>query len=147
MSAVKIHSARVMLVEGSAQEFAPEVASAAGMQGYAILLPPCEESERLLDMLWRISIAYAGMPRLLKRRANVSKMVEAVMSKRNRDSGPSNSPRKSELSDLTLRDRMTPAEVLKHPAAPNAKLRKATADSGRFSSTKPVKNASARKKS
>ena len=107
MSAIKIHSPRVILVEGSADEFVPRAEPAADMHGFAIMVPPGEGGERLLDMLRRITMAYAGMPRLLMRQANVRKMVEAVMSKESREPKPVRRPaRKSGLADLTRRDRM-----------------------------------------
>ena len=80
MSEVKIYSRNVVLVEGSADELVPNAESAAGMHGFAIMVPPGEGSEWLLDLLWRITIAYAGLRRLLMNRATVLKMVEAVMS-------------------------------------------------------------------
>ena len=80
MSEVKIYSSNVVMVEGSADELVPNAASAAGMHGFAIMVPPGEGSDWLLDMVWRITIAYAGLRRLLMNRSTVLKMVEAVMS-------------------------------------------------------------------
>ena len=80
-----IHSDRVMLLEGDADEIVPNAKLAANMHGFVIMVPPGEGGERLLDMLWRITMAYAGMPRLLASRPTVSKMVEAVWSKENRE--------------------------------------------------------------
>lgn len=80
MSQVKIYSRNVVLVEGNADELVPHTESAVGMHGYAIMVPPGEGSEWLLDMVWRITIAYAGLRSLLMRRSTVRKMVEAVMS-------------------------------------------------------------------
>jgi hypothetical protein len=72
------------------------------MHGFVIMVPPGEGGERLLDMLWRITMAYAGMPRLLRGRATVSKMVEAVWSKESREPKPARRPaRKSGLTGLT----------------------------------------------
>ena len=79
MSTTKIHSPRAILVERDAAEFVPNAESAAGMHGFAIIVPPGEVSEWLLDMFWRITIAYAGLPSLLMNQATVRKMVEAVM--------------------------------------------------------------------
>lgn len=93
MSAIKIHSPRVILVEGAAEEFVPNVEPAADMHGFAIMVPPGEGSEWLLDMLWRITMAYAGMPSLLTSRANVRKMIEAVMSRESRELKPARRPR------------------------------------------------------
>lgn len=75
-----IKSPRVILVEGEADEFIPGVESASGMHGFAIVVPTEQRDGWLLDILWRITMAYAGMPSLLSNRAKVSKMVEAVMS-------------------------------------------------------------------
>lgn len=92
MSAIKIQSPRVILVEGNADEFVQRTEPAADMHGFAIMVPPCEEGERFLDLLWRITMAYAVRPSLLKRRANVGKMVEAVMSKESREPKPARPP-------------------------------------------------------
>lgn len=94
MSAIRIHSGKVILVEGDAEEFVPKVEPAAGMHGFAIMVPPGGGGDRLLDMVWRIAIAYAGVPRLLYSRANVRQMVQAVMSreKRSEDSPKLKSP-------------------------------------------------------
>lgn len=80
MSEIKIHSANVILIEGCAHEFVPNAKPATDMHGFVIMVPPGEGSDWLLDMVWRISMAYAGLPRLLMNRGTVRKMVEAVMS-------------------------------------------------------------------
>lgn len=117
MSAIKILSPRVILIEGNADEFVPNAESAAGMHGFAILVPPGEDHEWLLDMLWRITIAYAGRPSLLMRRAMVSKMVEAVMSKESREPEPARRPaRKSGPAERAQPDRPVPAKVPISPA-------------------------------
>lgn len=87
-----IHSESVILVEGDADEIAPNAKLAADMHGFVIMVPPGEGGERLLDMLWRITMAYAGMPRLLRSRTTVRKMVEAVWSKESRDPKPARRP-------------------------------------------------------
>ena len=79
-----IYSPKVVLVEGKADEFVPNTQSAVGMHGLAIMVAPGERGDWLLDMVWRITTAYAGMPSLLYSRANVRKMVEAVMSHQSR---------------------------------------------------------------
>ena len=76
-----IHSQRVILIEGDADEIVPNAKLAADMHGFVIMVPPGEGGERLLDMLWRITMAYAGMPSMLRSRTTVRKMVEAVWSK------------------------------------------------------------------
>lgn len=123
----RIHSDRVILLEGNANEIVPNAKLAANMHGFVIMVPPGEGGERLLDMLWRITMAYAGLPRLLASRATVRKMVEAVWSKESREPKPASRPaRAAGLADSTQRDQQ--AYIFKGPApAPNAKLRKAIA--------------------
>jgi hypothetical protein len=97
----KIHGQRVNLIEGAADEVAPNAELAANMHGVAIMVPPGEGGERLLDMLWRITMAYEGMSRLLTSGANVRKMVEAVMSYEIWELKPVRRPaRKSRSDDL-----------------------------------------------
>jgi hypothetical protein len=97
-----IHSERVILLEGNADEIVPNAKLAADMHGFVIMVPPGEGGERLLDMLWRITMAYAGMPSMLRSRTTVRKMVEAVMSEESREPKPARRPvRKSGLTDLT----------------------------------------------
>lgn len=83
-----IHSERVILIEGVADEIVPNAKLAVDMHGFVIMVRPGEEGERLLDMLWRITMAYAGMPSMLRSRTTVRKMVEAVWSKESREPGP-----------------------------------------------------------
>lgn len=78
-----IHSRKVILIESDADEFVPNLESATGMHGFAIMVPPEQRNGWLLDMLWRITMAYAAMPSLLYTRTNVRKMVEAVISRQN----------------------------------------------------------------
>jgi hypothetical protein len=75
-----ITSPNVILIEGEADDFIPNIERATGMHGFAIVVPPDQKDGWLLDMLWRIAMAYAAMPSLLYSRAKVRKMVEAVMS-------------------------------------------------------------------
>lgn len=97
-----IHSERVILVEGNAGEIVPNAKLAADMHGFVITVPPGEEGDRLLDMLWRITMVYTFMPRMLRRRAFLRKMVEAVWSKERREDKPARRPaRKSGKSDHT----------------------------------------------
>lgn len=97
-----IHSERVMLIEGDADEIVPNAKLAADMHGFVIMVPPGEEGERLLDMLWRITMVYTCRPDWLRRRAKVSKMVEAVMSKESREPKPERHPvHKSGKADRT----------------------------------------------
>lgn len=112
MSVVKIDSERAILVEGGADEFAPKLKEAAGMRGFAIMVPHGEDYHWFLDLLWRVTAAYAGMPRLIMNRKTVTQMVEAVMStakcerksarNRARRSGPAGRPK---------RDRPAPREA------------------------------------
>ena len=123
-----IHSERVILIEGSADEIVPNAKLTADMHGFVIMVPPGEGSEWFLDMLWRITMLYAGRPNWLKSRSRVAKMVEAVMSKESREPSPARRPaRRSELADLTRRDRIALVEALIRPPAPNARLRSAVA--------------------
>jgi|SRR6516162_1749798 hypothetical protein len=116
MAVIKIHGQRVILVEGYADEFVPNVEAAVGMQGFAIVVSPGERGEWLLDMLWRITMAYAGMPSLLMSRATVRKMVEAVMSKECREHKLPRIPSsESGSADRAQRDRLPWSSP---PAAP-----------------------------
>jgi len=100
-----IHSERVILLEGNADEIVPNAKLAAGMHGFVIMVPPGEGGERLLDMLWRITMIYAGRPRMLRSRTTVRKMVEAVWGKESRESNPaSHSGRAGKLADSAQRD-------------------------------------------
>jgi len=83
-----IHSERVILLEGNADEIVPKSKLASGMRGFVIMTPTGERSEWFLDMLWRITMLYAGMPSWLRSRARVTKMIEAVMSKESREADP-----------------------------------------------------------
>jgi hypothetical protein len=116
-----IHSERVILIEGDAGEIVPTAKLAADMHGFVIMVPPGEGGERLLDMLWRITMAYAGRPRMLRSRTTVRKMVEAVWSRESREPKPARRPaRAAGLADSTQLDQQAgPAP------APNAKLRRA----------------------
>ena len=87
---IKIHSSRVILAEGNADDFVPGAEEAAGMHGLAIIVPPGESGEQLIDMLWRIAMVYAGLPSLLYSRSKVEKMVEAIMIRKSRKSPASN---------------------------------------------------------
>ena len=83
---IKIHSSRVILAEGTSEEFVPGTEEAAGMHGVAIMVPPGESGEQLIDMMWRIAMVYAGLPSLLYGRSKVEKMVEAIMIRKSRKS-------------------------------------------------------------
>ena len=52
-------------MEGDADEIVPNAKLAADMHGFVIMVPPGDGGERLLDMLWRITMAYAAKPRLI----------------------------------------------------------------------------------
>ena len=95
-----IHSERVILIEGDADEIVPNAKLAADMHGFVIMVPAGDGGERLLDMLWRITMAYAAKPSMLKSRTTVRKMIEAVWSKEIREKKPSRRPvRKSGKGD------------------------------------------------
>ncbi len=122
-----IQSQSVILIEGDADEIVPSAKLAADMHGFVIMVPPGEGGEWFLDMLWRITMLYAGEPSWLRSRTKVSKMVEAVMSKESRKPKPSRPPaRAAGLADSAQRDQQ--ASILKGTApAPNTKLRRAIA--------------------
>jgi hypothetical protein len=122
-----IHSQRVILIEGDADEIVRDAQFASDMHGFVIMVPPGEGGERLLDMLWRITMAYAGMPSLLRSRTTVRKMVEAVWSKECREDKPARRKvRKSGQADRAQHDDLALSKLLHGPApAPNAKLRRA----------------------
>jgi len=122
-----INSHRAALIEGDADEIVPDARLAADMHGFVIMVPPGEEGERLLDMLWRITMAYAGKPSMLRSRTTVRKMVEAVWSKESREPMPAHRPaRRAGSADSSQCDQE--ASIFKGTApAPSAKLRKAIA--------------------
>ena len=91
MSEGRIHSNRVIMVEGDAGEFIPNEESAAGMHGFVVVVSPDAAGERFLDLVWRFAMLYAGMPGWLSRSAKVAKMVEAVMGKERRQQKPARS--------------------------------------------------------
>lgn len=92
-----IYSPRVVLVEGNVSDIA-DAKLETNMHGFVIVVPPGQEGERLLDMLWRITMAYAGKPGMLRSPTTVRKMVEAVWSKESR-----------ELANITVRKNRTSA--------------------------------------
>ncbi len=97
-----IHSQRVILIEGDAAEIVPNSQFEGDMHGFVIMVPPGEGGERLLDMLWRITMAYAAKPSMLANRTTVRKMAEAVWSKESRESKLARRPaRKNGRPDLT----------------------------------------------
>jgi hypothetical protein len=133
MAVIKIHSQRVILVEGYADEFVPNVEPAAGMQGFAITVPPGERGEWLLDMLWRITMAYAGMPSLLMSPATVRKMVEAVMGKECREHKLPHIPSgTSGLLDRTHSDRSARSSPIAAPASVPSATSKRVAKKAKF---------------
>jgi len=94
-----INSQSVILIEGDADELVPKAKLAADMHGFVIMVPPGEAGERLLDMLWRITMAYAAKPGMLASRTLVRKMIEAVWSKETRGPKPARHPaRKSGMA-------------------------------------------------
>ncbi len=91
----RVISERVILVEGDADEIVPNAKLAADMHGFVIMVPPGEGGEKLLDMLWRITMLYAEFPRMLRSRATVRKMVEAIWGKESRKDKPGSRHAKS----------------------------------------------------
>jgi hypothetical protein len=108
-----ISSERVTLIERVADKIVPNAKLEADMHGFVIMVPPGEEGERLLDMLWRITMAYAGKPSLLTSRTAVRKMVEAVWSKESREviARPAPKPK------AKLRSAVAKAESLRDPGS------------------------------
>ena len=140
-----IHSQRAILIEGDSGEIVPDERLAADMHGFVIMVPPGEEGERLLDMLWRITMVYALNPRMLRSPTSVRKMVEAVWSKESREPMPARRPaRKAGSADSRQCDQL--ASIFKDTApAPSAKLRKAIASQpppkvGRKAKTRPIRS-------
>lgn len=94
-----INSQSVILIEGDADELVPKAKLPAGMHGFVIMVPPGEGGDRLLDMLWRITMAFAARPSMLSSRTLVRKMIEAVWSKESRKPKPARRPaRKSGMA-------------------------------------------------
>ena len=121
-----IHSESVTLLEGNADEIVPNAKLAADMHGFVIMVPPGEGGERLLDMLWRITIAYAGMPSMLRSRTTVRKMVEAVWSKESREPSPARRPAgKSGQAARAQRGDLALSKLLLGPAPPPSPMREA----------------------
>lgn len=92
MSAGDIHSARVILLEGDADLLVRNAKAVAGMRGFMIMVPHGDDHEWFLDLLWRMTMVYAGKPSWLKSRAKMSRMVEAVMCKESRKPKPASHP-------------------------------------------------------
>lgn len=86
-----IQSERVILIEGNADDIVPKAKLADDMHGFVVMVPPGEGREWFLDLLWRITMLYAGRPSWLRSRSRVAKMVEAVMSKQSREPTPARS--------------------------------------------------------
>lgn len=74
-----ISSASVRLFEGTADQLVSKAKLPSEMHGFAILVPSGEDHEWILDLIWRIAIIFAAQPSILKRRAKVTRLVEAVM--------------------------------------------------------------------
>ena len=74
-----ISSENVRLFEGTANELVPKAKLSPDMHGFAIVIPAGECHEWKLDLLWRIALLFAAEPRILKSRAKVTRIVEAVM--------------------------------------------------------------------
>lgn len=111
-----IHSERAILIEGNADEIVPNAKLAADMHGFVIMVPPGEGSEWFLDLLWRVTMLYAGRPSWLRSQARVSKMVEAVMSNESREPTPDRSqPRKRAQTNRAQRDSLVLSKALPRP--------------------------------
>jgi len=136
-----IHSERVILIEGIADEIVPNAQLTAGMHGFVIMVPPGEGSEWFLDLLWRVTMLYAGKPSWLRSRARVTKMTEAVMSRESREPGPARrQARKSGQADRAQREDLALSKLLLGPApARNPKLRTAIASLPPLRDEKKVK--------
>jgi len=74
-----IYDRKVILLEGDAREVAPGIERVADMHGFVVMVPPSDDDNWLLDLLFRVTMAYAAMPSLLRSRSKVQKMVEAIM--------------------------------------------------------------------
>jgi hypothetical protein len=124
-----IHSERVTLIERVADEIVPNAQLAADMHGFVIMVPPGEGSEWFLDILWRITMLYAGTPSWLRSRARVTKMIEAVMSKESREPGPARrQARESGRANRAQYEDLALSNLLLGPAPSlNPKLRSAIA--------------------
>ncbi len=106
-----ISSQTVILIEGDADELVPKAKLPAGMYGFVIMVPPGEGGERLLDMLWRITMAFAARPSILSSRTLVRKMIEAVWSKESREPKPVRRPARNNR----MADTVTGAESVPDP--------------------------------
>jgi hypothetical protein len=79
-----INGRKVILLEGDVREVAPNIERVADMHGFVVMVPPSDDDNWLLDLLFRITMAYAAMPSLLRSRSKVQKMVEAIMNYKGR---------------------------------------------------------------
>lgn len=79
-----IYGRKVILLEGDAREVAPNIERVAGMHGFVVMVPPSDDDNWLLDLLFRVTLAYAAMPSLLRSRSKVQKMVEAITNYKSR---------------------------------------------------------------
>lgn len=121
MSEGRIHSDKVIMIEGDAGKFVHKEKSAAGRHGFVVLVPPGDAGERFLDLVWRFTMLYAAMPVWLSRRAKVAKMIEAVMGKTSREQKPAHPPaNKSGPANRTQRNR----SVLPSPYVVQSSARK-----------------------
>ena len=79
-----IYGRKVILLEGDAREVAPNIERVADMHGFVVMVPPSDDDNWLPDLLFRVTMAYAAMPSLLRSRSKVQKMVEAIMDYKSR---------------------------------------------------------------
>jgi len=79
-----IYGRKVILLEGDAREVAPGIERVADMHGFVVMVPPSDDDNWLLDLLFRVTMAYAAMPSLLTSRSKVKKMVETIMNHKSR---------------------------------------------------------------
>ncbi len=107
----RIVSERAILLEGDSGEIVPNAKLAASMHGFVIMVPPGEGGERLLDMLWRITMLYAEFPRLLRSRATVRKMVEAIWGRESRKDKPGRRHAKSAPPPMREAEEETDLEI------------------------------------
>ena len=61
-----IHSARVILLEGDADQMARKAKEVAAVRGFIIMVPHGEDHEWFLDLLWRMTMVYAARPSWLR---------------------------------------------------------------------------------
>lgn len=116
MSEIRLDTPNVFLIEGHAHELVPNAESAIGMHGFVIMVPPGDDHEWFLDLLWRVTVAYDCMPNMLASRTMVRNVVETVMSSERRERELVQRPeRKHGGDELSRPDRPVPAKACTNP--------------------------------